>query len=86
MKDVTFKTSPAPGGYFVEAAIPWKVLGIEAKTGLSLKMDVGVLFGNPSGTTTSSRQYWSNKATGLVSDIPGEADLTPNLWGTLILK
>ncbi|YCM42797.1 FlgD immunoglobulin-like domain containing protein [Verrucomicrobiaceae bacterium 227] len=86
VKDVTFKTSPAPGGYFVEAALPWKVLGIEAKTGLSLKMDVGVLFGNPSGTTTISRQYWSNKATGLVSDIPGEADLTPELWGTLILK
>lgn len=86
MKDVVFNTSPAPAGYFVEAAIPWKLLGIKAKSGLKLKMDVGVLFGNPGGTSTIARQYWSNKATGLVSDVPGEADLAPQLWGTLILK
>jgi len=70
----------------VEAAVPWKVLGIAPKAGLKLKMDVGVLFGNSGGTATISRQYWSNKATGLVSDVPGEADLAPQLWGTLILK
>ena len=29
------------------------------------------------GTVTVSRQYWSNKAAGLVNDIPGEAELTP---------
>lgn len=86
VKDVAFGTSPAPGGYFVEAAVPWKVLGIAPKAGLKLKMDVGVLFGNSGGTATISRQYWSNKATGLVSDVPGEADLAPQLWGTLILK
>jgi len=84
--DVVFNNSPVPGGYFVEAAIPWKVLGLEPKAGLKLKMDVGVLFGNAGGTTTIARQYWSNKATGLVSDVPGEADLTPELWGTLELK
>lgn len=86
VKDVAFQTGPAPGGYFVEAAIPWKVLGIQPKAGLKLKMDVGVLFGDAGGTTTIARQYWSNKATGLVNDIPGEADLTPELWGTLELK
>jgi hypothetical protein len=28
-----------------------------------------------------SRLYWSNKATGIVSDIPSEAELQPSLWG-----
>jgi hypothetical protein len=28
------------------------------------------------------RVYWSNKATGLTSDVPSEAMLTPQLWGT----
>ena len=38
------------------------------------------------GTTTVARTYWSNSATGLVNDIPGEAELTPKLWGTLVLE
>ena len=36
--------------------------------------------------TAVARRYWSNKATGLVNDVPGEADLTPALWGTFVLK
>jgi hypothetical protein len=74
------------GGYFVEAAIPWKLLDVRPVAGLSLKADVGVLFADHGGTTTVSRQYWSNKATGLVNDVPGEADLTPELWGTFVLR
>ncbi len=74
------------GGYFVEAAIPWTVLGITPGPGLKLNGDVGILFADSGGTTTVSRQYWSNKATGLVNDIPGEAELAPRLWGELNLK
>ncbi len=74
------------GGFLVEASIPWKLLGIEPKSGLKLKADVGVLFGDSSGTQTVARHYWSNENTNLVNDIPGEAELTPKLWGTLELK
>jgi hypothetical protein len=66
------------GGYFVEAAIPWRVPGLQPRPGLKLRGDLGVLFADSSGTVTVSRQFWSNKATGLVNDIPGEAELTPN--------
>ncbi|RYX84494.1 hypothetical protein EON83_09950 [bacterium] len=83
---VTMATSPINGGYFVEAAIPWSVLNLAPRAGLKLKGDVGVLFADNGGTQTIARQYWSNKATGLVNDVPGEADLTPNLWGTLTLQ
>jgi hypothetical protein len=83
---VKIATSPVNGGYFVEAAIPWKVLGIAPKSGLKLKADVGILFADDGGTTTVSRRYWSNKQTNLVNDIPGEADLVPRRWGVVTLK
>jgi hypothetical protein len=84
--EVKLASGAAPGGYFVEAAIPWAVLGITPQPGLKLKGDVGILAADSGGTFTVSRQYWSNKATGLVNDVPGEAELTPQLWGELILK
>lgn len=84
--EVKVATSPMNGGYFVEAAIPWKVLGITPQAGLKLRGDVGILFADNGGTQTIARQYWSNKATGLVNDVPGEADLTPQLWGTFVLE
>ncbi len=83
---VKMATGSIDGGYFVEAAIPWTTLGITPRAGLQLKGDVGVLFADVGGTQTISRQYWSNKATGLVNDVPGEADLTPAMWGTLTLQ
>jgi len=74
------------GGFLVEASIPWKLLGVEPKSGLKLKGDAGVLFGDADGTQTIARHYWSNKNTNLVNDVPGEAELTPKVWGTLELK
>jgi len=83
---INVATGQAPGGYFVEAQIPWTALGVKPASGLKLRGDFGVLFADKSGTITVSRQYWSNKATGLVNDVPGEADLAPELWGDLTLE
>ncbi|MDQ2732204.1 MAG: hypothetical protein M3Y56_11140, partial [Armatimonadota bacterium] len=83
---VQLATGPIEGGYFVEAAIPWSLIGVKPAAGLHLRGDVGALFADNGGATTVSRQYWSNKATGLVNDVPGEADLTPDLWGTFVLQ
>ncbi|MGD0089614.1 MAG: hypothetical protein ABSE73_06805, partial [Planctomycetota bacterium] len=83
---VQVATGPVPGGYFVEALVPWSVLGVKPASGLKLKGDFGILFADAGGTVTIARQYWSNKATGLVNDVPGEAELAPNLWGELILE
>ncbi len=84
--DVRVATAPAPGGYAVEVAIPWKTLGVTPKPGLTLKGDVGILAADNAGVTTVARRYWSNKVTALVSDVPFEADLTPELWGTFTLE
>jgi hypothetical protein len=83
---VRLATGRTQGGYFVEAALPWRLLGVQPRSGLKLRGDVGALFADSGGTTTVSRHFWSNTATGLVNDIPGEADLTPDLWGTFVLQ
>ena len=39
---VTMKTTTTPGGYLVEAAIPWSTLGVTPQEGAALGFDVGV--------------------------------------------
>ena len=67
----------AEGNY--EFSIPLSVLGLKPAPGLRLKGDIGVLRGN--GFQTLQRVYWNNKATAITSDLPSEAQLTPDLWG-----
>ena len=67
----------AGGNY--ELSVPLATLGLKPSPGLRLKGDIGILRG--SGGVTAQRLYWQNKATGLVSDVPGEAELAPKLWG-----
>ncbi|MDQ2799910.1 MAG: PA14 domain-containing protein, partial [Armatimonadota bacterium] len=67
-----------------ELSVPLSVLGLTATAGQTLHGDLGILRGN--GFQTLQRIYWHNKATGLVSDIPSEAELTPQLWGTWMFK
>jgi hypothetical protein len=70
--------------YRVELAVPLAELGL-GTDGAPRRFDVGTLFGDPQGTATSLRSYWSNQNTGLVSDVPGEIMLFPNLWGTVTM-
>jgi len=62
-----------------ELSIPLALLNLPAQAGLTFKGDIGILRGN--GVQTLQRIYWHNKATGLVSDLATEAELTPQLWG-----
>ena len=71
-------------GTSYEVAIPLSALGLKPVAGQSVRGDLGVLVGN--GFQTIQRIYWNNKGTALVSDIPGEAMLTPQLWGTMEFK
>ena len=72
--------------YQIEAAIPLKDLGIKSLTGKKLLGDFGVVYGDDKGTINFLRNYWSNKATGLVNDVPGEIMLSPANWGTIKFK
>jgi hypothetical protein len=65
-------------------SIPLAVLGLKPSSRQRIKADIGILRGN--GVQTLQRVYWSNKATGITSDVPSEAQLTPSLWGEWIFK
>ena len=56
-----------------------------AGTGRPVKVeaDFGAIFGDRDGTINQSRVYWSNKATGLVNDVPGEIMPEPKAWGSV---
>lgn len=69
--------------YQVEAAVPLSSIGLSDPAGKKLRGDLGAIFSDRDGTINLLRSYWANQATGLVNDVPGEAMLTPRLWGTL---
>ena len=73
-------------GYVVEASIPLAELGWTPPPGKTLKADVGVIYGDDAGAVNLLRNYWSNQATGLVNDVPGEIMLAPVLWGDVVVE
>jgi hypothetical protein len=79
--DVSAQVALARQGGSYEVSIPLRTLGLSPKDGTELRGDVGILRGD--GTRTVQRLYWHNKATSTVSDVPTEAELTPQLWGRL---
>lgn len=71
-------------GWTLEAAIPWKSLGVTAPPIQSkLRGDIGLLLSDDNGVRTVERQYWAGKTQITVSDVPTEARLQPALWGDL---
>ena len=72
--------------YSVEVAIPWSLLGLEARPETLLRGDVGFIASDTAGRINSSRTYWANQFTNLVNDEPSEAQLTPKEWGELVLE
>jgi hypothetical protein len=71
------------GAYVLTAAIPLADLGLPRQASVTLKGDFGVIYGDDAGSIDLLRSYWSNQATGLVNDVPGEIMINPRLWGTL---
>jgi sugar lactone lactonase YvrE len=67
-----------------EFSVPLALLGLKPESGQTLTGDVGILRGD--GTQTTARVYWSNKSTGITSDVPSEATLQPKLWGRVEAK
>jgi len=79
VEDVSDKVQLAAADGNYELSVPLAVLGLNPQPGDTLRGDLGILRGD--GLQTLHRVYWCNKATGIVSDVPSEAELTPQLWG-----
>jgi hypothetical protein len=84
VKDVSeqVELAGAEGNY--EVSVPLGLLDLSPSAGQTIRGDVGILRGN--NFQTLQRVYWHNKATGITSDVPSEAELTPWLWGELIFQ
>ncbi len=70
--------------FTVEAAVPLAALGLDPAATPSIRGDLGIVVGDQTGTRTMDRRYWSNPNTKIISDLPSEARIQPNLWGTLV--
>jgi hypothetical protein len=77
--DISDKVQLAAGDGNYELSVPLAVLGLSPQPDSTIRADLGVLRGD--GFQTLHRVYWCNKSTGIVSDVPSEAELTPQLWG-----
>lgn len=71
--------------YTCLVTVPLSDLGLSPAGAEGLTGVVGVVYSNPAGDNRASRLYWHNKKTGLVSDVPSEARLTPKEWGPIQL-
>jgi hypothetical protein len=77
------------GGRFeATVTIPLVLLGLKLRPGQSVRLDVGYVFGNKTGTAAAVRAYWSNNSftANVVNDIPHESRLEPNEWGTATVE
>lgn len=84
LKRAQITVSTQSDHYEVVASVPLADLEIpEVSVAVQLKGDLGVIYGDVTGAVDQLRSYWSNQATGLVNDVPGEATVAPSLWGTL---
>ncbi|MBI2192473.1 MAG: hypothetical protein HYU36_10870 [Planctomycetes bacterium] len=82
LADAVLSVGKGQGSYTFEAAIPLKSLDFSPQPGKSYKIDLGVIYSDATGNNRAARVYWSNKATGLTADVPGEIMASPRLWGT----
>jgi hypothetical protein len=73
-----------PGGYQLEAAIPWSATGLDPAAG-RIGLDVSVNFSDPAGQRNTARLHWGRNGAAMVYDLPTEAQLEPGTWGVGIL-
>jgi sugar lactone lactonase YvrE len=86
--DVALDYTKTETGFTAVVALPLARLGWTPKPGTLQKLDVGYLFGNETGNTTAVRAYWSNRSfsSQVTQDVPNEARLEPQHWGSATVE
>jgi hypothetical protein len=74
-----------PRGYRLEAAIPWKAIGLSPAVD-RLGLDLDINFSDPAGQRNTVRLHWGRHGAALVYDLPTEARFEPELWGEGVLE
>ena len=77
-----------PSGYQATATIPLTLLGFAPKPGMRFAVDLGIIYGNATGSQTSARSYWFNNSfsANVTQDIPNESRLEPAEWGEAVVE
>jgi len=75
-------------GFAATVTVPFAVLGWTPLPGSQVRLDLGYIFGNTTGTKATGRLYWTNNgfAAGVLNDIPTESRLEPKEWGTATVE
>jgi hypothetical protein len=70
-------------GFTATVTIPQALFGLRLTPGQTLKLDLGYIFGNETGSRTEARAYLTNNSftANVVDDIPHESRLQPGEWG-----
>jgi hypothetical protein len=84
--DAQIAVKTTTDGYIVQASLPLKALDMQLKPDMQLTGDLGFISSDATGNFNTARTYWSNKQTNLISDLPAESWLYPNLWGKISIK
>jgi hypothetical protein len=80
LDDVTAEVARSGNRVTLKATVPLAAIHF-APSG-EAKGDVGRVLSDASGTRAAARHYWSNKNTAIMSDLPTEVMIDPDLWGT----
>lgn len=86
LADARVAVTRRQSSFVLEAAVPLRAIHLDPTATRTVAGDVGRVLSDQTGTRAVDRVYWSNKNTKIVSDVPSEARLQPNLWGTLVFE
>ena len=84
VKNAAVTILDTPDGYLVEASIPIDFLGGNLWANRSIPGDAGIIVADSTGRRVA-RICRFNKDTQVVSDVPTEAALQPERWGTILV-
>jgi hypothetical protein len=75
-------------GFTAVVTVPLTVLGWVPRPSSTVRLDLGYLFGNATGSQCALRAYWSNTGptAGIIGDVPSESRLEPQQWGTATVE
>ncbi|ACD82604.1 sugar-binding protein [Candidatus Methylacidiphilum infernorum] len=86
INDVKIVVERHPRSYSLYASIPLKALNFYPKPGKTYRGDFGVIYSDKNGLNDILRMFWSNKETGMVSDLSIEASIKPSAWGKFYIE
>ena len=70
-------------GYRLMISLTWAAFDLQARPEASLRGDIGVISSDPDGRRVVAREYYFDKGSREVSDLPSEIRVNPSQWGLL---